>query len=815
MLKWVRSLFAKKPGEDAGLEYQKFFDRFQEILGAEQEAIDLRRTALGRLPKPWPPVNREKKGGAQRPMYDTAGVALSGGGIRSAAFCLGALQSLALTEVPGSLPGTRSLFDHTDYLSTVSGGGYIGSAVSAAMASPTTSSQKFPFAEFGKFDDEPSVGHLRDFSNYLLPRGTSSFADVISVVLRGLFTNLVFILAGVFFFAWLTVLAYLDFGALKTHGSFPPRIIAVGLQHLTILGGLAERIGRAGPFLLTEILLAFFALYLVLWAILRSRPEIDFGASDVRGVLIQGARILVIAVAIAAFLDFQPFAIDGLIFIHRSIGKTVEYLTAVTAPFAGIVAFFSNRLSGFLKASSFKTGPGALGKRVMALAVLYAAAAVLPLLLWIAYLWVSAAGMPHSGIFLPGCSGKGCWLWNSYTHGPAPTYFWLWLLFFVPTVIFAPNANSLHQLYRDKLSKAFLFNPANRATQGPDKDDLLPRDNIALSEIAPATGGPYHLINAAINLQGSVQANRRGRNASFFLFSPKFVGSEVTDFAPTELVQKADPHIDLGAAMAISGAALSSNMGSSSVRALSPTLALLNVRLGYWMTNPSILLGKRSAGARLGHILASLFKTYLFDEMFGQLDENQPHIYLTDGGHIENLGLYSLLKRHCRLIVVVDGEADPLLTFHALAICERYARIDLGVRLDLSWQKIADVANAATALAEQGKPMPSIGGPHCAVGTILYPGEEKGVLLYIKASVTGDEPDYVVDYKMRNPVFPHESTGDQFFSEEQFEAYRALGFHALDGFLGGKRAFVCSDGARDQARAAGLKVPEYVKSLMV
>ena len=54
------------------------------------------------------------------------------------------------------------------------------------------------------------------------------------------------------------------------------------------------------------------------------------------------------------------------------------------------------------------------------------------------------------------------------------------------------------------------------------------------------------------------------------------------------------------------------------------------------------------------------------------------------------------------------------------------------------------------------------------------------MLLYIKASFTGDENDYVVDYKRRNPDFPHESTLDQLFTEEQFEVYRDLGFHAVN-----------------------------------
>ncbi len=49
--------------------------------------------------------------------------------------------------------------------------------------------------------------------------------------------------------------------------------------------------------------------------------------------------------------------------------------------------------------------------------------------------------------------------------------------------------------------------------------------------------------------------------------------------------------------------------------------------------------------------------------------------------------------------------------------------------------------------------------------------------------MTGDEPDYVLDYERRYPSFPHETTGDQFFSEEQMEAYRALGFHAVERAL--------------------------------
>ena len=66
------------------------------------------------------------------------------------------------------------------------------------------------------------------------------------------------------------------------------------------------------------------------------------------------------------------------------------------------------------------------------------------------------------------------------------------------------------------------------------------------------------------------------------------------------------------------------------------------------------------------------------------------------------------------------------------------------------------------------------------LGEIDYGDGHKGYLLYIKSSMTGNEPDYVLDYRQANKTFPHETTADQFFSEAQFEAYRRLGEHIGD-----------------------------------
>ena len=175
-------------------------------------------------------------------------------------------------------------------------------------------------------------------------------------------------------------------------------------------------------------------------------------------------------------------------------------------------------------------------------------------------------------------------------------------------------------------------------------------------------------------------------------------------------------------------------------------------------------------------------KLLFFKEVTSNLDERSSNVYLTDGGHIENLGVYPLLLRGCRLIIAIDAEADPEYSFSSLTKMERYARIDLGIRIDLPWRDIAAASRKVDkTLASEpfDTGLATNKGPHVAVGRIYYADGANGVLVYVKASMSGDERDYILDYKRRFAAFPHETTGDQFFTEEQLEAYRALGFHVL------------------------------------
>ena len=223
---------------------------------------------------------------------------------------------------------------------------------------------------------------------------------------------------------------------------------------------------------------------------------------------------------------------------------------------------------------------------------------------------------------------------------------------------------------------------------------------------------------------------------------------------------------------------------------MAPTLALLNLRLGYWLKNP----GGEGLGGNL---------LYLLREMFSLLKPRGKWLYLTDGGHIDNTGLYELLRRRCSHIIVVDAEADPNMTFASFVKVQRHARIDLGVRINLRWDKIA-----ATSLRARAPDVNPLRGPHCAVGEIYYSDGGKGTLIYVKSSLSGDENVYVRDYARRHADFPHEPTGDQFFGEEQFEVYRSLGFHCVHGLYKSKE--------RDEAEisVSGVEVHGTVKRVV-
>jgi hypothetical protein len=300
---------------------------------------------------------------------------------------------------------------------------------------------------------------------------------------------------------------------------------------------------------------------------------------------------------------------------------------------------------------------------------------------------------------------------------------------------------------------------------------------------------PVHVINMTLNLAATNRLAWQERKAMPFSVTPFACGNAHLGYRETS--RYGGPYIEpvangeiksgisLGTAMAISGAAVSSNMGYHSSMSLSFLLTFFNVRLGVWLGNPG------DAGGRLPrwHWLRRPYETKgpqfavrpLISELFGLTDDDSPYVNLSDGGHFEDLGLYEMVRRRCRRIIVVDGDQDRDRGLDDLGNAVRKIWIDLGVRITFDDSRLL--------AAEQDAELAGI--PYFAVGTIEDVGDPKvgepleaptGEILYIKPVVRGDEPAAdVVAYKRAHDDFPAQSTAEQWFDESQFEAYRRLG----------------------------------------
>ena len=384
----------------------------------------------------------------------------------------------------------------------------------------------------------------------------------------------------------------------------------------------------------------------------------------------------------------------------------------------------------------------------------------------------------------------------------------LGLLLFAASVRFDVNAFSLHQMYRNRLSRAYLraavhaCSPDEQAPTGCRYRDpfigFSSEDDFPLAEAALGLDaeskqsfaiGPYPIVNTAINLVRGRQLAWQERKAAAFALTPCHCGFSKPDdpqgaYRPTKvfaaegatMLQAGAGGITLGDAMATSGAAASPNMGYHTTAALSALLAIFNVRLGRWIGNPYSRRGNWRYSSPLFAI------GYFLREGFGATHARSEFVYLSDGGHFENLGVYELVRRRCRYIIACDGGADGDFTFEDLGNAIRKCRIDLGVdiRVDIAGIRERDERGVST-------------NP-CAVGEIDYGGGQIGTLIYIKASRIAQMSTDIVQYAEYHPDFPHQTTGDQFFSESQFESYRRLGLEI------GRRVF---DGGGDADRAQG------------
>jgi predicted acylesterase/phospholipase RssA len=638
-----------------------------------------------------PTLETRVKGG---PVAGLAGLALSGGGVRSASFNIGVLQRLEELK----------LLARFDFLSTVSGGGYAGCAL-AAYRTAAKSETAFPFRSAGPSGgavgsrERLELRHLRRYSSYLVARGWIDAAVALLNALGGALANLLII------FPWLLLLGVLTFAQAKWLSN-------------------TFWLATAGALLVLASLAAF------VYALIRARASTatrGWRARETQGRACAG--IALASVVLSAWL-VHVAVIQGLATASEWSAETL--LTSAT----GLIA----ALSGMRLRVALPRPRGPILIGVLAVAAALLAWSILALI----------------GIQLHRIAAT---CGNGVMSGLVALA--------VVVAVFAArwlpaNCGSLHGFYRDRLSKAYLFKPPPHQ-KVPILDDF---DECRLSALEET--GPYLLINACLNVTDTPRRDdplddaysRPGRKGAFFLFSKHAVGNETLGYRATKDFEQANNQRgSLATAMAISGAAFGPNMGYGTRPGMVFLLTLLNARTGAWMR----FKRRDSSVSFLRRWLGDYAYLTLFREAISRFVNSENDLMLTDGGHVDNLGVYHLLQLGCSLIVASDAEADPDYAFEGLASALRLAKIDLGITVDVDYAHLAAIAARKR---------------HFAVGRIVYPNGRTGTIIYMKSSLTDEALRDVslLHYHRTIKTFPHEPTTDQFFTEKQFEAYRSLGY---------------------------------------
>lgn len=826
-----------------------------------------------------------------------AALCISGGGIRSATFALGAVQELA----------RRRLLRSFDYLSTVSGGGYIGSWLSAWIqrAGGVEAVEDSLNSHSGRLPDSPEadpVQHLREYNNYLTPRlgfGSPDTWTLMTIVSRNLLLNwLVFIpvlllitllprlmvslllfdmpgkgdpFSGFIYVEWaLLVIAFVLYwvASLNTFRFLP----GVGNRQRTVgqfaAGVLGPTAGCSVIFALDSwwmladldlkpelsqlvfagILVLFSSWLFYLWTVGRKHSGKSF-RQLLLGPLSFAVLIAGIATGAAAYVTTHPatdslhaaqnvlayaafappllmlgLVLGGVAFVgltsralsdedrewfSRSgayhmmfvagwlgvcwlvlvapvlIFRAEAWLQATIASAGGISGLVTALAGHSAKASgNGGDGPPTVSSRIMELAAKLALPVFLLLLIvglsvlsnWmmVSLLAVDVDWRKHTDVlaatpfgavtvlmFLLSCF---CWLMGRFVN---------------------INKFSLHGMYRNRLVRAYLA--ASNTNRKPNPfTGFDPNDNIAMHQLRGQR--PLHVVNTALNLVGGKRLAWQQRKAESFTVTPLHSGNLELGYRDSAVYGGG---ITLGTAMAISGAAASPNMGYHSSPLISFTMMLFNARLGAWLGNPGPPGEKawRDSGPRSA--VSSMVR-----EALGRTDDSGEYVYLSDGGHFENLALYEMIVRRCHAIFLLDSGCDPDYTYEDLGNALRKIRIDLKVPIEF------DELQFAALHRRQAR---------YAVARIRYTAIDRnaadGHLVYVKPMLLGTEPPDVLSYAASSKTFPHETTNDQWFTEAQTESYRALAQQTVgdmcEGFDGGSIEELVQFLAQPKARAAG------------
>lgn len=774
------------------------------------------------------------------PAQDSVGLALSGGGVRSATFNLGLLQAL----------DKHNILDRVDYLSTVSGGGYIGTALTRYLNTwpngnaPTTSKPPFPF---DRENPNKIVDHIRSHASYLTPGcGLNRFA-LSAAILRGISINL-FILGPIFLLLmWALTFRcnWVEWHWIQQHctGNRIPLVFAGVIIITAIVWGVLFRIlsqhyphdGRTRYSSLWETISLILPALIMITVMWRGKIGILFALTGTIVLIILTfitllnlkeqypfnwwwelfSRVIVASILFSLWtwrgeLILASWAHHPKMFlVFLSVGTGLLIKLVLGNILFAILSSWKDRLSSE-GAIFFSAEYGYL----LSWGLFFCALGSLPLLHGLItplsdHIQISEITIPAATGTLGILSTAIGWIIRNRKgefSGFVTFFLRLGLLLLVLAIaiglyaaatsigsevikdvtwwklalaalaafIFALLLNadfnfvSVHQYYSDRLLDAYIRAPKPAAKQGENESEFKIKD-ICIEK----SGAPYPIINCTVLTPHSREAKYRLRRGDNFIFSPRYIGANSTGYAQN------DKDYKLSTAMAVSGAAIDPYTGEATTWELRFLMTLLNIRLGYWILNPDLFSSSTNSTesnywTRFRKYVQASWVWLVGREMFCGLSEKSPRVRLSDGGHFENLGLYELVRRKCRLIIVSDAGEDGHWKFEDLARAIERVRVDFGAEIEIDLSPV--------------KPYPTDGFSYqpFTIGSILYQNEDRtksrdkthGIIIYFKATLFGNLPADIVGYRSANPAFPNESSLNQFFTELQFEAYRELGYQS-------------------------------------
>jgi hypothetical protein len=846
------------------------------------------------------------------PLDDTVGLCLSGGGVRSATFCLGFLQALA----------KRGLLRQIDWLSTVSGGGYIGSFLGRfydrLTDTPVLASDIVETSLSNS--SSAAVNWLRQHGDYLAPAGKADWSAHFGAFLRNLLT--VQLVVGTFLFGLYGLANGVRYGLLERLTTILPYLNGFSWSDMP-LGRLIFRAGLGtfwSPwFILVEFVLLLCAAPRAIGYWLASQDDVE-GFSPPTLVIVLLTLLALLRAGVSHGLDVTALLLTAPLLLAFPIvertwclvrrdnraagsgGPKVEQLrarTRLTREFgtllmvSGVLLYLAiiDTLGHALFEAHVRNNisfAAALAQLVTGLAMLF------PILRRVAFAianqrsemessgqWAKLFSQPAVSavlsvlLFAPPLLVISVGSHALYREGDAAALSTAVLVTLGALLISAiiafrwampvVNRSSLQATYAARVARAYL-GASNPSRQLVISDDVAPGDDVdTLLNYKPfEAGGPLHLINVCVNQTVDQHTLRSGRARKGVNLACSSLGLSIdrffhavwdsdaaqggnrqtvravghvpgTDHPLLGIDEKPPETLDilpLRDWVSISGAAFGPGMGSSTSAALSALFFLANLRTGYWW-NSGLTSGERGVRPRVSFtnrllwLLPNLFPTQrcLFNEAFASFRGPWDRFwYLSDGGHFDNLGGYELIRRQVPVIIMIDAGADPDFDMDDFANFQRRVRIDfhaeiepIGVEQWKEWvhkdltdhkdrpadesaaRAVWDTIEKHIALAaDDGGALGQLMArteagrlgltvkKHASLFRVTYPFPQgkSSLLLYVKASLNGDESADILHYHVEHPDFPFENTADQFFGESQWESYRRLGEHIGDTVLG-------------------------------